>query len=241
MDYHFYYLIACALMLPMLIYSIYCSSKVNTTFRKYNAVVNSRNLTAAQVARDILDKNGLTNVQIDVIPGNLTDNFDPRSNIVHLSESVANNKSLSAIGVAAHECGHAIQHATGYIPIKIRSAIVPVVNLGSRLAFPLLMVGLLLDLATYAVSSNIGFYIIIAGVALYSLTTLFALITLPGEFNASRRAKKILRDGILSDDEVDVCGEVLSAAAKTYVASFALSFLQLIRIAFMFLGRRNRK
>lgn len=231
------YIISCVLILPMFIYSIVVSARVNTVFNKYSTVGNSSGMTAMGVARRILDNEGLYGVGIGRVSGKLTDNYNPKTNTVYLSDSVINSNSVAAIGVAAHECGHAIQHAEGYIPIKIRSAIVPAVNFGTRAAFPLLIVGFILDAM---ITSSIGIYVIYIGLALYGLSTLFAFITLPCEFNASRRAKKALQYGILDDKEVSGATKVLRAAAQTYVASFAISLLMLIRVAAIFLGGRKR-
>lgn len=235
------YIISIALIIPALIYMLVVQVRVKSVFSKYD-IPNSRGLRAEEVARRILDAEGLTNVRIGRINGKLTDNFNPSDNTVYLSDSVFGSTSLSAIGVAAHECGHAIQHAQRYLPVIIRTKLVPVVNFGSRAAFPILIIGALLSAfaATNALG-EFGYYVVLIGLALYAGSTIFMLVTLPCEFNASRRAKRILADGILSEDEARDAGKVLNAAAKTYIASFALSLLQLIRIAFIFLSRTNRR
>lgn len=235
------YVIACLLVLPVFIASLIIQRKVNTTFNKYSQVMSSSGMTAADAARRILDGQGLYGVHIERVGGRLTDNFNPKDNTVYLSDAVYSSASVAAIGVAAHECGHAIQHADGYIPIKMRSIIVPMVNIGSRLALPLLIVGVLIDAFSYAMGNNIGYVIICVGIAMYALSTIFALVTLPCEFNASRRAKNLLGQGILTMEETDEASEVLKQAALTYVASFAMSLIMLLRIMAIFLGGRNRR
>jgi len=183
-------------------------------------------MTAYDAARMILNENGLFDVKIEHVSGNLSDHYDPQTNTVRLSDSVYNSTSSAAVGVAAHECGHAIQHAEGYAPIKIRTAIVPITNIGSRLSMPLILIGILL-------SAMSAYYIYIAyfGVACFSLCALFQLVTLPTEFNASRRALLSLEScGRLDDDELRGAKKVLSAAAMTYVAALAVSVMQLLSL-----------
>ncbi len=231
------YVFASVLIIPMFIFSVYISNKVNSTFKKYEGFISNKGYTAGLIARQVLDKYGLHEVQIKRVSGKLTDHYNPKDNCVYLSDSVYDNRSVSAIGVATHECGHAMQYASNYLPVKIRTAIVPTVNWGSRLAMPILLLGLAMDI--FLLNSSLGYYVMIIGVIMYSLTTLFALITLPTELNASKRAKEILADGILTADELDASSEVLRSAAMTYVASLAVSILMLIRVVFMFLGRRK--
>ncbi|MDD4315652.1 MAG: zinc metallopeptidase [Clostridia bacterium] len=229
------YYIASALLLPMIIYSFYVSYKVNKTFRDFAGVFSHSGLTAAEVAQSMLERAGINDVSVERVNGNLTDHYNPKDKTVYLSDSVYTSSSVAAIGVAAHETGHAVQHSTGYAPLKIRTAIVPFANVGSRLAIPLIIVGAVLGVSTLA-----GIYLVYVGIAFYALTTLFMLVTLPVEFNASRRAKKMLYEtGILQRDEIDMADAVLSAAAKTYVASFAVSLLYLIRFMGIFLRRRR--
>ena len=183
-------------------------------------------MTAYDAARMILNENGLFDVKIEHVSGNLSDHYDPQTNTVRLSDSVYNSTSSAAVGVAAHECGHAIQHAEGYAPIKIRTAIVPITNIGSRLSMPLILIGILL-------SAMSAYYIYIAyfGVACFSLCALFQLVTLPTEYNASRRALVSLEScGRLDDDELRGAKKVLSAAAMTYVAALAVSVMQLLSL-----------
>lgn len=201
---------------------------VNATFNKYKNVYNARGLTGAQAARMILDRNGLTNIRVERVSGNLTDHFDPSANVIRLSDSTYDSASVAAVGVAAHESGHAIQHAVGYAPIKLRNSIVPVVNISSSLSMPLFVLGLVLSIDML---TNIG-------VMLFSAVLFFQLVTLPVEFNASRRALEILKtSNMLYDDEVKKAGKVLGAAAMTYVASVAATALQLLRL--ILLARRN--
>lgn len=203
---------------------------VNATFNKYKDVYNARGLTGAQAARMILDRNGLSNIRVERVSGNLTDHFDPSANVIRLSDSTYDSASVAAVGVAAHESGHAIQHAVGYAPIKLRNSIVPVVNISSSLSMPLFVIGLILSIDML---TNIG-------VMLFSAVLFFQLVTLPVEFNASRRALEILKtSNMLYDDEVKKAGRVLGAAAMTYVASVAATALQLLRL--VLLARRNNR
>ena len=212
------------LVLPAVILSIWASTKVNSTFNKYSKQYIKSGMTAYDAARMILNENGLFDVKIEHVSGNLSDHYDPQSNVVRLSDSVYNSTSSAAVGVAAHECGHAIQHAEGYAPIKIRTAIVPITNIGSRLSMPLILIGILL-------SAMSAYYIYIAyfGVACFSLCALFQLVTLPTEYNASRRALISLEScGRLDDDELRGAKKVLSAAAMTYVAALAVSVMHVL-------------
>ena len=202
-----------------LIISLWASWNVKSTFRRYQNDRNMRGLTAAQVARQILDSNGLHQVTIEHVSGNLTDHYDPRSNVVRLSDATFSSSSVAAIGVAAHECGHAMQHAEGYVPIKIRSAIIPVTQVGSRLWYLIFVLGLIFS------SSEIGPVLQMVGILLFSL------VTLPVEFNASGRAMKTLETHmILYGDELTKARKVLTAAAMTYVAALLNGLLQLIRL-----------
>lgn len=214
------------LVLPAVIFSMWASTKVNSTFNKYSKQFIKSGMTAYDAARMILNENGLFDVKIEHVSGNLSDHYDPQTNTVRLSDSVYNSTSSAAVGVAAHECGHAIQHAEGYAPIKIRTAIVPITNIGSRLSMPLILIGILL-------SAMSAYYIYIAyfGVACFSLCALFQLVTLPTEYNASRRALVSLEScGRLDDDELRGAKKVLSAAAMTYVAALAVSVMQLLSL-----------
>ena len=219
-------------MLPALLFALWAQYRVKSTFNRFSKVSNSRGLTAAGVARQILDNNGLHNVTIERIAGNLTDHFDPKSNVVRLSDSVYGSMSVASIGVAAHEVGHAIQHATGYTPIKIRTKLVPVTNIGSSLGIWIAVFGLF-------ISPKIALF----GVLLYSLVAVFQIVTLPVEFNASSRAIKTLESQyILDGEELDGAKKVLSAAAMTYVAALASSLATILRLLLriaMMSGRRD--
>ncbi len=222
---------------PIIIGMVICiiaSANVKATFNRYSDIHNSRGITGAQAARQILDSNGLYNVGIELVSGKLSDHYDPRANVVHLSESVYNSTSAAAVGVAAHECGHAVQHAVGYTPIKIRQAVIPLTNIGSNLWYIIFVLGLALS------STVFGETLITVGIILFSLVVLFQLITLPVEFNASRRAMTTLESyHILDGDELKSAGKVLRAAAMTYVAAVANALLQLFRLLAIANNRRD--
>ena len=224
------------IVLPAIIFSLIASSKVNSTFKKYSKVRAASGMTGAEVARRILDANGLSNVSIEQVSGSLTDHYDPRANVIRLSQPVYGSSSVAAIGVAAHETGHAVQYAVGYSPIKLRAAIIPMTNIGSKLAMPLIILGLILS-ATAAKYITIAY----AGIICFSLSALFQLVTLPVEFNASRRALDTIESfGVLSSSEQEGARKVLSAAAMTYVAALAVSLAQLLRLLLMVQRRDNR-
>lgn len=209
------------IILPAFLFGLYAQMKVSSTFSKYQSVQSSRGVTGAQAARRILDDNGLYDVAVVKICGNLTDNFNPKTRTVSLSDSVYGSTSVAAIGVAAHECGHAVQHATGYTPIKIRSALVPVTNFGSSAGFVILLVGMLFG----------SYPIAMLGVLLYSLMAVFQAVTLPVEFNASKRALATLEaSGMLVGEELKMSRSVLSAAAMTYVAALVSSLATILRL-----------
>ena len=211
------------IILPALILSIWAQANVNSTFSKFSRVLNRRGMTGYDAARRILDMNGLQNIAIEHIGGNLTDHYDPRTNTVRLSDSVYGSSSVAAIGVAAHEVGHAVQHAVGYVPIRLRNAIVPVVNLCSQLAIPLFVLGLIFSSSLFMLTD--------VGIILFSAAVLFHVVTLPVEINASRRAISTLESSyMLEGDEVSGAKKVLSAAAMTYIASAATALLQLLRL-----------
>ena len=217
-------------ILPAILFALYAQTKVSSTFNKYKNVYNRRGLTSQEVARRILDENGLTNVTIEHISGNLTDHFDPSVNVVRLSDSVYNSNSVAAIGVAAHEVGHAIQHATEYSPIKIRNAILPIVNIGSNLATPIVIAGLIFSFQP----------LISIGIFLFTFIVFFQAITLPVEFNASSRALQTLESfNILDVDELQQSKSVLRAAAMTYVAALLSALLSLVRLLIISNGRRR--
>lgn len=229
------------ILIPSMIFAIIAQIKVKTTFEKYNKVPTSRRMSGAEAARRILDRNGLYDVKVERARGHLTDHYDPKANVIRLSESTHDSVSVAALGVAAHEAGHAIQHATGYFPIKVRAAIIPVTKIGSSLAMPIFLVGLLLSYAQY-VTPEIGTGIMVSGILLFSLTAFFQLVTLPTEFNASSRALKTLEEtGILYVEEISGARKVLSAAAMTYVAALASSLASLLRLIVIANGASNRR
>lgn len=222
-------------VLPAVIFAMWASANVNGTFKKYAKIHSRRGITGAEAARRVLDSKGLTNVRIERVSGNLTDHYDPRTNVIRLSDSVYSDTSEAAIGVACHEAGHAMQYAESYAPIKLRNAIIPVTNIGSRLAMPLILVGIFL--------SYLSDYLIIfayVGIICFAFSTVFQLVTLPTEFNASRRALSAIDDcGILDSEERSGAKKVLSAAALTYVAALAVSIMQLLRLITLVNRRRD--
>lgn len=219
------------LLIAGMVLSMIASGKMKTTFASYSRIRSDSGLTGAQVAQRVLHNAGIFDVQVVPIKGNLTDHYDPRVKKVCLSETVYNQTSLAAVGVAAHECGHAVQHARNYAPLNIRSAIVPAANIGSQLSWPIFLAGLFLGLPK----------LLTAGILLFSLAVLFQLVTLPVEFNASARALQMLDEGgILGPEENAGARKVLTAAALTYVAALASSILQLLRLVILAGGRRDR-
>ena len=225
------------LVLPAVLLSLWASWNVNSTYRRYSQDSNSRGLTAAEAARRGLNANGLSNVPIECIPGELTDHYDPSANVVRLSEGVFGSCSTAAIGVACHEVGHAIQHATGYLPVRIRSAIVPVTNIGAKLSVPLIMAGLLLS--GFSQKLIMAAYI---GILLFSLCAVFQIVTLPTEFNASRRALVSIQDmNLLTGEEITGARRTLRAAALTYVAALTTTLVQLLRFIILVNSRSSRR
>lgn len=217
----------------------WASSRVNTTYAKYARVYSRSGMTGAQAAERILRNSGINDVQIQHVSGDLTDHYDPSKKVLRLSDSVYDSHSVAAIGVAAHECGHALQHKEGYGPLKLRSLLVPAANLGSKLGLPLVLLGLALGFS-FELPGGGYFSLAQIGVWVFSLAVLFQVVTLPVEFNASNRALKMLESyGIMGDDEVDDCKHVLGAAALTYVAAAASSILQLLRL--VLLSNRRRR
>lgn len=219
------------IVLPAILLALWAQANVSGTFKKYQKVRSASNLTGFEAARMILDGNGLYDVKIERVAGNLTDHYDPRSNLIRLSEPVYDNPSPAAIGVAAHEAGHAVQYATGYGPIKLRAAILPVCSIGSNLAMPLVLLGLILNM----------FNLCYIGIGLFGLATLFQLVTLPVEFNASSRALAALRaSNLMPEDDLAASKKVLTAAALTYVAALAVSLANLLRLVILVGGRGRR-
>lgn len=228
-------------LIPAMIFAFWAQINVQMTFSRFRQVRNRRGLTAADVARRILDANGLNYVQIQRVSGELTDHYDPRAQVVRLSDSVYDSTSVAAIGVAAHEVGHACQHAEDYVPLRIRNAIIPMTRIGSMLAMPIFILGLLFaQLSLYG--NMVGDVFMMLGILLFSLSTLFQLVTLPTEFNASARALKTLESyGILDGDELVGARSTLRAAALTYVAALASSLASLLRLLLIFGGSRSRR
>ncbi len=226
--------------IPLFIWMIFASISVKSTYAKYSKRESAIGLTAKEVARKILDANGLYNVNIEGCKGSLTDHYDPRNNTVYLSATTIDSTSIAAIGVAAHEVGHAIQHAEGYAPIKFRSALVPIVNIASRMITPLLLLGIIFEFVAIF-SFNLSGALYLAALICYGFYCLFTFVTLPCEYNASRRAKDQLSQlDILTDEEVSVTAKVLSSAAKTYLVSFLYSLAQVARILLLLLNSRRR-
>ena len=225
-----------AIVLPCLLISLWASSSVNNTFRRYSTQRSMRHITGAEAARRVLHENGVYNVRIEQVSGKLTDHYDPKANVIRLSDSVYNSDSTAAIGVACHEAGHAVQYAQDYFPIKIRSAIIPITNLGSKLAMPLILLGVLFTFLGYLSTA-----LIYLGIGLFAFSLIFQLITLPVEFNASRRAIRAIEQAqLLNDQEIIGARKTLRAAAMTYVAAVAVSFAQLLRLIILF-GNRGRR
>lgn len=223
------------LVLPCLILSLWASANVNSTFKKYSKQYSLRQLTGAEAAQRVLRANGVHGVRIERVSGNLTDHYDPKTNVIRLSDGVYNNTSTAAIGVACHEAGHAVQYAEGYAPIKLRAAIIPVTNFGSRLAMPLILIGLL-----FSTLGSFSDTLIYLGIACFGLSLVFQLVTLPVEFNASRRALRAIEDGgLLTEEEQKGARKTLTAAALTYVAATAVALAQLLRLITLFGGRRR--
>ena len=224
------------LVLPCVLLSLWASNNVNSTFQKYSKQFSRRGLTGAEAAQRVLSSNGVSGVRIERVSGNLTDHFDPKTNVIRLSDSVYSSTSTAAIGVACHEAGHAVQYAMDYAPIKLRAAIIPLTNFGSKIAMPLILAGILFS--TFGYFSDALVY---AGIACFGFSLVFQLVTLPVEFNASRRAMvAIEQDNILSQEEQRGARRTLKAAAMTYVAATAVALAQLLRLIMIFGGRRRR-
>ena len=217
------------LLIPAVLFSLYAQTKISGTFNRYSRVASRNGYTASDVARRILDSNGLHNVRIERVRGNLTDHYDPRTQVLRLSDTVHSSTSIAALGVAAHEAGHAVQHATGYVPLFMRNTLVPIASFGSSMSWILIMAGLFMR----------WFELIQLGIIFFTAVVLFQLITLPVEFNASRRAIAMLTDsGILAREEITPARKVVNAAALTYVAAALTAVLQLLRFVLMANRRR---
>ena len=239
MPYYFYgfdwtYIV---IVLPCVLLSLWASANVNSTFRRYSGQLSLRRITGAEAAQRVLSANGVRGVRIERVNGNLTDHFDPKANVIRLSDSVYDSTSVASIGVACHEAGHAVQYAEHYAPIKLRAAIIPITNIGSKLAMPLILLGVLLS-----VYGEYNYTLVYVGIACFALSLVFQLITLPVEFNASRRAMQAIESGnILTEDEQRGARKTLTAAAMTYVAATAVSLAQILRLLLIFGGRDRRR
>ena len=223
------------LVLPCILLSLWASANVNSTFKKYSKQFSVRRLTGAEAARRVLSANGIRGVRIDRVSGNLTDHFDPKTNVIRLSDSVYSSTSTAAIGVACHEAGHAVQYAEDYAPIKLRAAIIPITNFGSKIAMPLILLGIV---CTFL--GEFSTMLVYLGIAAFGLSLVFQLVTLPVEFNASRRAMQAIESAnILTEEEQRGARKTLTAAAMTYVAATAVALAQLLRLILIFGGRRR--
>ncbi len=217
------------IVMPAVLLAMWASANVSSTFKKYSKIQSSSGYTGSDAARRILDANGLSHIRIERVNGNLTDHYDPKAGVIRLSDSVHDNHSAAAIGVATHEAGHAVQHATGYSPLVIRNAIIPVCNIGSNLAMPLILLGIVLEM----------FGLCYLGILAFGLSTVFQLVTLPVEFNASKRALAALEgSGRFSGEDLQNASKTLRAAALTYVAALAVSLANLLRL-FLLVNRRR--
>lgn len=220
-------------ILPCVLISLICQINVSSTFSKYSKIRNSRNMTGAMAAEYVLRQNGVTGVRIEHVQGNLTDHFDPRTNVIRLSDNVYNSSSVAAVGVAAHEAGHAVQHAQNYLPNKIRTAILPIANIGSKFGWFLIILGLFF-------SQKTGFMFLYLGIILFSFSVIFTIATLPVEFNASKRALECIKNGdLLYGEEYKGAKRTLQAAAMTYVAAAITAIMQLLRILLIARRRNN--
>lgn len=236
MPYYYFDWTYIVLVLPCIILSLWASSNVKTTFNRYAKQYSSRRITGAEAAQRVLSANGVTGVRIERISGDLTDHFDPKTNVIRLSSGVYDSTSTAAIGVACHEAGHAVQYACSYGPIRLRAAVIPVTNFGSRIAMPLILLGVLLSAFMEA-----SYTLVYLGIACFGLSLVFQLITLPVEFNASHRAMQAIEQvNILTSEEQKGARKTLTAAALTYVAATAVALSQLLRLLVIFGGRRRR-
>ena len=236
MPYYYFDWTYIVLVMPCILLSLWASSNVKSTFNRYAKQYSSRRITGAEAAQRVLTANGVTGVRIERIAGDLTDHFDPKTNVIRLSSGVYDSTSTAAIGVACHEAGHAVQYAQAYGPIKLRAAVIPVTNFGSRIAMPLILLGVLLS-----AFMELSYTLVYLGIACFGLSLVFQLITLPVEFNASRRAMQAIEQvNILTSEEQKGARKTLTAAALTYVAATAVALSQLLRLLVIFGGRRRR-
>jgi len=230
------------LVLPAVLFSLWASAKVKNTYSKYSQVRNASGMTGTEAAKAVLEANHVYGVRIEHVSGNLTDHYDPKENVIRLSDTVYSSATPAAVGVAAHEAGHACQYAQNYAPIKIRAAIVNVTNIGSKLSIPMIIIGLvLMNVASLSAISDVFYGIAVLGVLMYGMCVVFQLVTLPTEFNASHRAVKTIEQcGLLTTEEQKCAKKVLTAAALTYVAALAVSLAQFLRLLLMVTGRRKK-
>lgn len=230
------------LVVIAMLLSLLAGARVNSTFKKYSRVRNRRGMTGADAARAVLAANDVSGVRIERVAGNLTDHYDPKSNVIRLSKDVYDAATPAAVGVAAHEAGHAVQYARGYVPIRVRAAIVPITNIGSRISMPLIFLGLIMmSIEATAPISDFFYYVAVFGALCYGMCVVFQLVTLPTEFNASRRAVRAIEQSeLLTPDESRGAKRVLTAAAMTYVAALAVSLMQFLRLLLLVGGRRRR-
>lgn len=223
------------IVLPCFLLALLANSRVNSTFKRYSQQISARHITGQEAAQRVLLANGISNVRIERVSGKLTDHYDPKTNVIRLSDAVYNSTSTAAIGVACHEAGHAAQYAHDYFPIKIRAAIIPLTNFGSKLAMPLILLGIV-----FSTFGSFSYTLVYIGIACFALSLIFQLVTLPVEFNASRRAMRAIEDAqILTEQEQYGARKTLTAAAMTYVAAVAVSAAQLLRLIILFGGRRR--
>lgn len=238
----YYYLLFLLILLPFLAFSGWASARVNTVYTKFDSVPSRSCMTGYDTATRLMRNRGVNDIAVGRVNGRLTDHYNPTKKQVNLSMSTFGSTSVAAVAVAAHEIGHVMQKQEGYVPYKLRTALVPITNMGSRLALPLIIVGIFIDLFQTASSFPVGQWLVYIAIGLYSLSAIFTLVTLPVELNASHRAKKMLvEDGILREDEIPGASKVLSAAALTYVASMLISFVYFLRFLFVALSFTRRR
>ncbi len=234
---YYWYQLSYILLIPAFIFALWAQINVKTTFNRTNKVRTC--MTGVDAARSILNANGLSHISIERIPGKLTDHYDPKANVIRLSEDVYDNSSAAAVGVAAHEAGHAVQYAVGYSPIRLRMAIIPVTSFSSRAAMPLFFIGMIFSMFSNT-ESNLGWALMMTGILFFSFAVFFQMVTLPVEFNASRRAMAALGETDMKGEQLVASRKVLNAAALTYVAALAVSLLNLLRLLAIASGGRRR-
>lgn len=239
----YYYLLFLLILLPFLAFSAWASARVSSTYSAFDKVPNRSCMTGYDTAVRLMQRRGVTDISVNRVDGKLTDHYDPTKKQVNLSTSTFGSASVASVAVAAHEVGHVMQKKTGYVPYKIRNVLVPITNIGSRLALPVIIAGLVLDIMLWSMEGlPYGEWMVYAGIAMYGLSSLFMLVTLPVEFNASKRAKKMLvEEGILTQEELPAASKVLTAAALTYVAALLVSLVYFLRFLVIILSLVRRK